>query len=1247
VADGRPPYLIEGTPMPKRTWSTTLGARCRLCLEALEDRTTPVITSHSVSLLNGPAPPGDAAYAPGEILVGFQGSIVDTYHGRGAAVALEAAGKIVGGLGLGNPSVLYDLPAVAGHGPRLVTLWNLPANANVRATAAHVAARAGVAYAEPNWMLSIQATASDPSLATPTPAGWPFGLQEHLSQIGATTAWDTSTGGPTTVGGLPFAGRSQVVVSVIDTGVDLDHPDLNGNLFRNSNGAVVGKNFQSNKPTAPPQDDNGHGTHVAGIIAAEVNNLADKAIQATSDAWKGGTVGVAPFAKIMPVKVLNAGGSGFVSVIADGIKFAADNGANIISMSLGGPFSQAVDDQVAYAYSQGILVISAAGNGNAEGSSDPASSPYSLSVAAVDQNDVRAGFSNYGFTVDVAAPGVNVLSTFIDINGSQSGSFTGAYGRIGGTSMATPIVSGVAALIMSLHSDWTVDDVAAQILATANNIDIQNPSFAGRLGAGRVNALDAVGPLVTTPEVIAVGIQANATGRPEFGSVIGVQFSHAMTAGVLNLANYQLKYLGADGVPGGSDDENIPLVMDSIDYIPFPGQGVQLHIAGPVPDGVCQFTVDGSGVSPNLVGNYTRIFAPPQITTNAVSPVGSLVYRRTMGDQFDQNGSGAGQDTDRFILNVDGGQVVTLRLTTTATATVAVQLNGSAVSGLTDVDPGTGVLYQGIGSGAGGTIQVQVTATGLTAATPYSLQATLNAVYEVGTAQNVDDTFVTLVGANALGTGPAYTADRAALLGTLGGSYSPQSLLDGFESGTLSAYKSPINPPKPAANFSVTTTAKHDGTNGLQITDGNGWIMRTDTTAQVKRGDFISVWARSVGAPTGRFYFGFGGSSSGTLSLVMAPNSGSLVLQRNAGYGFEDLGAVGQSWLPDRWYRMEIEWQMSGHIIGRLYDEDGTTPLNRVEGDDTTISSGGIVFRSFGSTRYVDTAQTVGPPTPTPDQYEFTLAAGEQASVVVKSLNGVTANVQLLGSGTTRYVQVTGDVGAQYSVLLSRNITFEAEGNDTKETAQDLTGQQGAFGSVGRTGDTADWYKVIAGSKAVWETRTPGDAPGEFVNNLNPHIELFDSDGNATGIPSMLLGGGNEQIMLPGPGTYYIRVTAEGGTLGDYVLIDPPAAQPEAAVQAIAAAAFQSEGQTIGSKVDARLAWWWEVLAEKPMPPVERSRGRIALATDSIGPSTDEVLHLLRVSEKGRTQKDAVIGAAATEESAEWLEWSQAIMPPF
>lgn len=231
-------------------------------------------------------------------------------------------------------------------------------------------------------------------------AGW------NITAFDLPNAWTRSRG-------------AGVKVAVLDTGVDLDHPDLVKNL-------LPGYNFVS--PGKDPQDDNQHGTHVAGIIAAENNQI--------------GMVGVAPEAKIVPVKVLDRSGNGSLVNVAKGIRWATDVAkADLICMSLGSPNPvQEVRKAIQYALSRGVVCFVAAGNaGLTKQIYYPANYPETIAIGSIDENFSRSGFSNTGENLDFMAPGGRIFSTVPN----------NWYAVLSGTSMAAPFATGVAALLLS------------------------------------------------------------------------------------------------------------------------------------------------------------------------------------------------------------------------------------------------------------------------------------------------------------------------------------------------------------------------------------------------------------------------------------------------------------------------------------------------------------------------------------------------------------------------------------------------------------------------------------------------------------------------------------------------------------------------------------------------------------------------------------------------------------------------------
>jgi subtilisin family serine protease len=287
-------------------------------------------------------------------------------------------------------------------------------------------------------------------------------------------AWNTTTG------------ARDVVVAIVDTGVAIDHPDLAQNIWRNeaeANGApgvdddgngyvddVYGWDFANNRPNGV--DDNGHGTHCAGIIAAAMNGM--------------GVAGVAPNVRIMPLKFLSASGAGDTMAAIAAINYAVAMGARVISNSWGGGGrSELLNQAIQNAQARGVLVVAAAGNSSTDNDAFPNfPSNYDgvVSVASTDVNDNLSGFSNYGRgTVTIAAPGSNIFSTLTQ----------GRYGFMSGTSMATPQVSGALALALSLHKSLSADEMKAVLCASTDNVQ-RDVTRCGRMNvAGLISAVSA------------------------------------------------------------------------------------------------------------------------------------------------------------------------------------------------------------------------------------------------------------------------------------------------------------------------------------------------------------------------------------------------------------------------------------------------------------------------------------------------------------------------------------------------------------------------------------------------------------------------------------------------------------------------------------------------------------------------------------------------------------------------------------
>ncbi len=366
---------------------------------------------------------------------------------------------------------------------------------------------AAVEYAELDYLAYIGIDPNDPYYAT--------AYQWGLTRIEAPAAWDITTG------------TQDVIIAVIDTGVDLDHPDLEAKI-------VGGYDFINNDPV--PQDDHGHGTRVAGIAAAETNNGL-------------GVAGLSWGARIMPLKALEHTGYGPYSNIASSVTYAADSGARVLNLSLGGlAYSATLRDAINYAYNRGCVVVASTGNDSLDSLRYPARYPSALAVGATDNTDQQYSTSNYGPEIDLAAPGAAIYSTFWD----------DSYGSESGTSMAAPHVSGLAALIWSLNPALSNVQVESIIKATAQDL-----GAAGRdvyYGFGRINAraaLEATAPSLTSDQTALTFV-----ARPESAVFSGtVTIGNGAMYGSLEWSVVEsppVEWLSMASSPGGSASSASP-----------------------------------------------------------------------------------------------------------------------------------------------------------------------------------------------------------------------------------------------------------------------------------------------------------------------------------------------------------------------------------------------------------------------------------------------------------------------------------------------------------------------------------------------------------------------------------------------------------------------------------------------------------------------------------------------------------------
>jgi subtilisin family serine protease len=362
-----------------------------------------------------------------ELVVGVSHAHTNSYYELTNIIRTNR-GKIVNTVSMGNKieAVIADIPLTS------ISSFMTEINGTDAST-----------YVEPNFKYRVNFIPNDPY----------WNQQWGPIKIGADRAWDTQPG------------DNSVLVAVIDTGIDWNHPDLAGNYV------ALGYDWVNND--TDPMDDHGHGTHCAGIIAASLNN----------------SVGIAGLAqvRIMAEKGLDQHGEGYDDDLANAIIHAVDQGADILSNSWGDYEDSALlHDAIKYAYDKGVLVVAAAGNSAWNVKAFPAGYDEVVAVTATNQTDDPASFTNFGNWVELAAPGVHIYSTVYD----------NSYTYMSGTSMACPHVSGVAALVWSQFPNATRDWIRFWLRHTAD--DLGDPGFDIYYGYGRINAEKAVGE--TPPE---------------------------------------------------------------------------------------------------------------------------------------------------------------------------------------------------------------------------------------------------------------------------------------------------------------------------------------------------------------------------------------------------------------------------------------------------------------------------------------------------------------------------------------------------------------------------------------------------------------------------------------------------------------------------------------------------------------------------------------------------------------------------
>jgi subtilisin family serine protease len=467
-------------------------------------------------------------YLPGRVIIKFREAPLSTMELGPASTA--AGDQILDRAEVLSTTELYQEPAAYPElareaGLDQIYVLELQEGVDVQQAIEHLAADPSIEYAEPDYILTTAVIPNDLS----------FGQQWGMNNTGQVISYGTtqSSGKPDADIDLPDAwnitrGSRDTIIAIIDTGVDLTHPDLASKL-------VPGYNFITT--SNPPQDDGGHGTHVAGTAAAATNNLT-------------GVAGVCWECRIMPLKALgeNAGSTATVSAA---IRYAVDHGAHVINLSLGGPAgNETLLSAVRYAYAANVPIVAAMMN-EAKTYPDrvyyPAAYPETIAIGSTDKMDLRSDFSSYGSHIDLSAPGSEILSTYWVTPNQHN------YAYLWGTSMATPHVAGVLGLMRSMAPSKSIEELRSILRASAD--DLGTPGWDILYGAGRLNALVALEATSGMISNVVIERQpVNSLNNPiTFSATISTSYASdpitytweaedqqkmIFTAGLTNLATY-------------------------------------------------------------------------------------------------------------------------------------------------------------------------------------------------------------------------------------------------------------------------------------------------------------------------------------------------------------------------------------------------------------------------------------------------------------------------------------------------------------------------------------------------------------------------------------------------------------------------------------------------------------------------------------------------------------------------------------
>jgi subtilisin family serine protease len=1022
----------------------------------------------------------------------------------------------------------------------------------------------GVLWTAPNFYFdgenATELTPNDPQ----------YGQQYHHTLMQNDLAWDTTLG------------DSSIVIGVTDSGVDLDHVDLDDSIWVNTgeiagNGIdddlngyvddVNGYDFAHNNNDPNPQSNShSHGTHVAGIASADTNNGV-------------GVAGTAGGTTIMPLQFYDqSNGSLWTStVINDTYSYAADNGAHIVVTSynvngwVGDPTFTA---GLQYMYDGGVLHFNSAGNG---GELNPIRTTFeqTLFVVSTDSLDRKAGSSNWGVGVDISAPGASIRST---IPGNS-------YQNLSGTSMAAPNAAGVAGLVWSANPNWTREMVAAQVLATADNIDAQNPSFAGLMGTGRVNSFNALNATLDAPQVKSlIGLPENGGSVSASTPITGltVRFDQLMEPATINdTANFELRSAGADGLFDTSDDTFVGIALPD-DYQISTNDFDVDFIGGQLGIGNYRFSFlsggmtnpFGTGLDGNANGvggdNYERFFSIGLESFERVEPLGSLamVSRANPGTLSDVS------DSNQFTFFAEAGELLTAVVTpNTSVPTMTVEILG--VTGPTSGSPGDSVILPVGAATSTGQQTIQITAD-MAASYQFSVYRNVNidALVESTGTVAIDDSYIELEsGRNGTGRYGAAGQSNGSTGGVQFNQYNNSGLFV-----DISGTGTPLGLGDDGEATVTTTVGNAFFPAGLNTIGNNGVVAS---------GAGVNIDYNNTLLPNSAFdkaLFPFWDdidSDSGNVfweeRLVNGINT--FIVQWNDRPHFSNTGDA----------TFQVQVFQSGPVAVRYAYQDVIFGDANDHGAGATI---GIQFDSSNAAQYslnqavvndgdvIDMMET--DPNIDTDRFSIDLSAhvGRRVDVILATQNGSLANGDLelfdaggmsvaVGSATPLGQSVSNyDVGildylvtsgGVYEIAVSSNQTVQyglylteylLDTEDNDSPSNPLRSLDDVNGALGGIDDSQDIYEITLaqGESLTLATQTPLDDPGRYpLNSLDPNLTVRDSGGTIVASDDNSgTDGKNAQLTFVAGAAGIYRIYVAGSGNGEYLLgVNPNTTLPD------------------------------------------------------------------------------------------------------